>query len=544
MAKMIPERLPLEIKSSAEKKLFYKLQDMEGTDNWTVLHSVGIADHPTQSQGEADFVVIIPDEGIFVLEVKGGGISYRDGRWKSIDRDKKEHDIKDPVYEANEAMHGMLDYVKSNASSASSESRSLFGFGVVFPDSGFHGKFSIPDLGDAQIADYNDLLDMKKYLLGLSKFWRERKASFVEVPDVTTCKRIVSLLRPEFDSNIPLAHQIESVERQAVSLTERQQLIFDGLRDNERCLVRGGAGTGKTLLAIDLARDMASQGKSVAFFCYNRQLAEYLKKNTEGDSISCCGSLTDYMVQTLNQYSKEPVNFDKIDDKDLFFRETLPELFSECFVENDLQPFDYLIIDEAQDLMTEQYLDTFEFIVSGGINEGDWCMFMDADRQNVFHIGMTYEDIKDVLKNRKVFYAKFELKENCRNSVSIINELVDLFGVSIESPMVEEKGTPVVKKIYGKGANQAKLVASTIDKLLTEEKVKPEMITILSPNRFHNSVISILQDEIAVSNEHEAGKIYFSTIDSYKGLESPVVLITDISDIRWAKDISRIYILE
>ena len=79
MVTFIPPYMGEEIKSNAEKKLFYKLQDMEDTDDWTVLHSVGIANHPTQSQGEADFVVVIPGGGIFVLEVKGGRISYHDG---------------------------------------------------------------------------------------------------------------------------------------------------------------------------------------------------------------------------------------------------------------------------------------------------------------------------------------------------------------------------------------------------------------------------------------------------------------------------------
>ena len=125
MARMIPSRIADDTKSKAEIKLFYKLQDMEDTEDWTVMHSVAIADHLTQMQGEADFVVVIPNGGVFVLEVKGGGISYQDGEWTSTNL-KGTHDIKNPVSEANEAMHAFAKFVKAKTSSIDPESHSLF----------------------------------------------------------------------------------------------------------------------------------------------------------------------------------------------------------------------------------------------------------------------------------------------------------------------------------------------------------------------------------------------------------------------------------
>ena len=541
MARMIPSRIADDTKSKAEIKLFYKMQDMEDTEDWTVMHSVAIADHPTQMQGEADFVVVIPNVGVFVLEVKGGGISYQEGKWKSTNQTGT-YDIKNPVSEANEAMHAFSDYVKSKTSPVEPESHSLFGFGVVFPDSYVHGQLSIPDLADAQIADKNDLLDMKKYLLGLAKFWKERKPSFVVLPDASASKKIVQLLRPNFSSHVSLLKQIESVERQTITLTENQQDIFDGLRDNERCLVRGGAGTGKTLIAINMARDLASEGKSVAFFCYNKQLADYLRINTDSDNISCCGSFTEYMDETLKQYSEIEIGHDLNVSISDYYSTILPALFPECFIEKELQQFDYLIIDEAQDLMTEHYLEVLDIILKGGLDDGSWYFFMDADRQNIFHQGMTYEDIKSLLKERKIFYARFELKDNCRNSISIIKEMDILFGSNTRYPEVEEKGAPVVKKIYKKDKEQAKMVTDTVNELITNG-VKPESITILSPYRRENSVIArIAPDVIPVSEDHSPGKIYFSTIAGYKGLENSVIIITDISDFKWDKDISQFYI--
>ena len=117
-----------------------------------------------------------------------------------------------------------------------------------------------------------------------------------------------------------------------------------------------------------------------------------------------------------------------------------------------------------------------------------------------------------------------------------------LFGSNTRYPEVEEKGAPVVKKIYKKDKDQAKMVTDTVNELITNG-VKPESITILSPYRRENSVIArIAPDVIPVSEDHSPGKIYFSTIAGYKGLENSVIIITDISDFKWDKDISQFYI--
>ena len=317
--------------------------------------------------------------------------------------------------------------------------------------------------------------------------------------------------------------------------------ILDGLRDNDRCLVRGSAGTGKTVLAVNRARELSEQGESVAFFCYNKQLAVYLRQNTHEDKFGYCGSLTEYMLEIVQQYSDDKIEPEKMDDKDLFYKKTLPSLFIDCFIDNELTRFDYLIIDEAQDLMMEEYLDVLELILKDGLDEGRWYMFMDADKQNVFQNGVSYDDIKTLLKKHRIFYAKYELEKNCRNSISIIEKIDELFGSDTHYPAAEEKGAPVEISVYKKDKYQARTIIDTVNKLLSEG-VDPEIITILSPFRFENSAVSQITDEIPVSDKHEKGHIFFSTIDAYKGMENSVVIVTDIDHIYNEKDVSRMYI--
>ena len=184
MARMIPERPSEETSSAAEKKLFQRFKAMPETDDWVVLHSLAIAKHTTQSQGEADFAVVIPAYGVFVLEVKGGRVSYNNGTWYSKDRSDVIHQIKNPVEEASNAMHSIKEYI-GNCQCSPKLDRSLFGFGVIFPDTTIHGVINTVELADEQIADFDDCLspeDLKNYLLRMAAFWKKRRAPIITLP--------------------------------------------------------------------------------------------------------------------------------------------------------------------------------------------------------------------------------------------------------------------------------------------------------------------------------------------------------------------------
>ncbi|NJO76961.1 MAG: DEAD/DEAH box helicase family protein [Leptolyngbyaceae cyanobacterium RM1_406_9] len=48
------------------------------------------------------------------------------------------------------------------------------------------------------------------------------------------------------------------------------------LRYQKRAAIIGGAGTGKTLLAIEKAAQLAESGLRVLFVCYNTNLAKWI----------------------------------------------------------------------------------------------------------------------------------------------------------------------------------------------------------------------------------------------------------------------------
>ena len=530
---MIPERPSEYTKSKAEIRLFSTFQAMENTEDWTVLHSVSIAKHETQSQGEADFVVIIPSSGVFVLEVKGGGISQRDGNWYSKDRNDAVHSIKNPIEEANNAMHSIKDYVL-NLSSLPNIKRVLFGFGVVFPDTSIHGTIRSVEVADEQIADFDDCLspqDLKTYLQKLSGYWKKRSTFETSPITVAQCEELVNLLRPSFEGKLSLRSLIRNVENQVVDLTENQQDAFEMITENDRCIVRGDAGTGKTIIALHFAKQRAEENQQTGFFCYNKQLANYLKKNVPPQNNLICDSFTEYMESVVKRSGRSPESGSDSAARNRYYCEILPQLFMEAFLELDLPQFENLILDEAQDLITETYLEALDFILKDGLQNGKWYFFMDAEKQNLYQTGTKEADIMELLSKYHASFTKCFLRDNCRNSVAIIEKIDSVFGFNTRHKHNDERGAEVIIKSYKKTTEQAEEL-ETILRTLQREGISYNQIVILSPFRLQNAVCSLVTATPVTSDPNEKNKAVFaSTIHSFKGLESPVVILTDIDSL-------------
>ena len=107
---MMPAYCP-ETAPPGEKALYAALASGKETDDWIVLHSLAIAEHVRQVEGEADFVVIVPHGGVLVIEVK----SHRhveiadDGRWKLGNAAPT---ARSPFQQAKEAMYSIRGYVE------------------------------------------------------------------------------------------------------------------------------------------------------------------------------------------------------------------------------------------------------------------------------------------------------------------------------------------------------------------------------------------------------------------------------------------------
>src|SRR5207245_2072445 len=89
---------------------------------------------------------------------------------------------------------------------------------------------------------------------------------------------VLESLRGDFDLVPSLPTRIGWVREELIRLTAEQSDYLARLEENPRVLVRGGAGTGKTMLAVEEAARAAKSGDRVLFLCFNRLLADSLSR--------------------------------------------------------------------------------------------------------------------------------------------------------------------------------------------------------------------------------------------------------------------------
>ena len=115
-----------------------------------------------------------------------------------------------------------------------------------------------------------DLEDIDKFLktnipkLKFKDFKKiQAKLKEIIIPDVNT---------------VPMRGLTRDIEQQLMSSTEEQSIILNSiLENNSKIFVTGPAGSGKTVLAVDAARNFSKDDKKVLFLCYNQNLGKYLK---------------------------------------------------------------------------------------------------------------------------------------------------------------------------------------------------------------------------------------------------------------------------
>ena len=527
MAKMIPAALSPAVKSQAERKIYEWFKNDPVTKDWVVFHSLGIENHQTVVFGEVDFLVCASNLGVFALEVKGGRISRKDGVWVYTDKYGVEHEkVRGPFEQASESMYSIKDELSKKDISRNAKN-SLCGYGVMFPDIEYIN--SDIDINQKEIFDKRDGQFVGRYIKRLAEYnknkFKEKKV-FVVYPTEENINEIVKALRSDFDKALPLTTKLEYAENSLLTLTEEQYKCVDGLSMNKRCLINGPAGTGKTVLAIKNVKESVALGKKVGFFCFNMLLEKELRRhfdNSEETKPLYIGSLTNYLEQLVRKYNL--YDFNKIDNLSVFYKKELPLLALDAITIEGVK-FDKIVIDEAQDLMTDEYLMVIDVLLNGGLKKGEWFFFGDFDFQTINNREISGEKVVELLEDNANF-AIFNLTINCRNTPNIQKEMNKVFGTNTQS-LNKDANMPEVEYInFVEQVDEVVLLENKI-KELVKKGVKPSEITILSAFKYDKSVASrITKYKIDKAGE-DTDNITYSSIQGFKGLENKVIILTDV----------------
>lgn len=537
MAIMIPSVISPEVKSSAEHKIFTWFQNAPGTDKWIVLHSLGIATHNKVIYGETDFLVLAPRLGIFALEVKGGRLKRENGIWYFTNRyGNTNSKARGPFEQAKDGIFSIVEAIKSRADIDHRHvGNMLFGYGVMFPDIEFTS--SGVEEEQWQVFDSRDGSNVKQFIKRLSDGAKAKWETHYgpindsKFPDSADVRYMASLLRGDFDCAVSMSAQLRNASEALIALTKEQYRCLDQLDDNPRCLIQGAAGTGKTLLALEEAKKSAANGERVALFCFNANLADWLNSYFENmpESVqpAYIGTLHKYMTQVAKSADMLPAYPRDPDRIQQYYQEDLPEAAALALLETG-ELYDKIVIDEAQDVIRDSYLEVLGCCLNKGLSRGRWTMFGDFSMQAIYADGITGAMMIEKLEDMTSF-IRFKLTVNCRNTKPICTEIETVTGFKAPHDLwTKVDGPPVQYITWSTMEGQCKKLKALL-KQLAEQHINPEEITILSPRKREDSVVALLDGYTIKDFKVPTGlNTTFCTIQAYKGLENTVIILTDI----------------
>ena len=538
---MIPAQIDDNVVSSAERRIFHLLAADPDTNGWTVLHSLGLARRTTGPYGEIDFVVIIPREGILCLEIKGGRVSCENGMWRTMDRYGNLAVLKkSPFMQARDSMFALRRSIIDHFGQGTPESNCPIAFAVVFPD-----VTCPPVTPEFERSDVIDVQDLRGPIsASINRVVQNRLRDFQprsgeRYPTPSQLRAILTYLRPDFDLVVAKAVSLSRTEVKLMSLTEEQYERLDELENNPRCLFEGAAGTGKTLLALEYARRANSTGAKVLLVCFNRLLGDWLQEQTKDTEVTAgtWHEILKRMIVASSVGEEFLVHENEAlgnDDRVMLFEELYP-FYGEIALEEIDTPFDVLVMDEAQDLFNQTTLDLITRAIRGGLAGGTWGIFGDFTRQALY--SSSSESVADLSRYSEHF-VRAKLTLNCRNTRRIAEETSIIGGFSTPPfKLGDEAGMPVEHRYWRTTCGLLKTLTETINRLASDGVPVDDMM-ILSPRRLENSALAAVEQICAVplidcsrSLDTAQRCIRFSTIHSFKGLESQVVIIIDINEV-------------
>lgn len=517
---MIPRR-PAPETPESEQRVYEQFQSTLPA-TWTVIHSQRflLPANRRMQEGELDFLVLDPSRGAIGLEVKGGRVQRTPAGWFSLDRDDKKHEIKDPGRQASSAIHAIGKYWKEAPGFGRKGYRCGFCWGVVLPDIESPSDMG-PDLPRAVIVDRSDFKNLRRAIDRVFRSLGDRRTSL----SPAGVKAFVDTLLERCPPASRLALQFKEENRDLLRLTGDQMTLLDSLAAHNRAAIEGAAGTGKTVLAMEKARRLATTGKRVLLLCFNEPLARDLSQKADGFEVETFHDFCRRLAGSAGLSGFEAQD-PRVNDRRVYAEEA-PMMLLEALARLPDERYDAIVVDEAQDFLPDWWPCLDEALRSR--RESTLYAFYDAN-----------QDIYDGGPPGALEVIEHKLVHNCRNTTRIAEYAAGLVGTEPRVKAGAPQGRPVERITCASDAEMVRKVAARLDQLVLREGITPDEIAIVSTRTLKNSpfahdhragrfeLVNLDDQERRSSASSPAGRVVFETLYRFKGLERDVVILLDL----------------
>jgi hypothetical protein len=501
MAIMIPSRPREYDERSKENYIFEALKKLP--NDYYVIHSFCITTiiDNVISEGESDFIVFNPQKGILVIESKAGNVSYYDDEWRYDGGRPMSH--QGPYKQASLGKHNLFNLIEQKNSTLVTKCKFLHT--VWFPSLPREQvrKIDFPEYA-LPLQDYtltkDDLINPTEMIEKIFSLDVTKKIQ-TRLTDSDT-KQILNVFCKSFHV-VPSANiDNDLTEIKFYHLLQEQLQVLHFLNGQKTVAVNGAAGTGKTIIACERAKQLADDGKKVLFLCFNRFLCDKLRE--------------DYKAYPLIEFFTIDSYVNKLTGK-------INDYYGAAQILNhntDKLKYDHVVIDEAQDFGIQEIeesglIDTIFNIISIEREIGSFYSF--------------YDRLQMINNSRMPAFineadCKVTLYKNCRNTTNIAKTSL--------LPVVDDKERRRLQYLdpinigktprffFCKDNELTQCLDAIIHNLITKRNMKEKDIVILTLETAEKSIIPN-------QNGLYRRKIKFTTTRKFKGLESRSVILVD-----------------
>ncbi|MBK9564126.1 MAG: NERD domain-containing protein [Saprospiraceae bacterium] len=477
-----------------EYTIFYSLEWIEG--EWV--------NGKRKPQGEADFVIFHKEKGILVLEVKSGIISFSNLIWTQKNRKTGETKEIDPLSQASRSKFKLMEIIDSILKYKSGE-KYLICHAVFFPSITFNPP-AFPLNASREICwDERALVNLESTIDKTFEYWKKEFKIKTELLD-STAKQIVERIAPEYHAVASIRSSVEYLDNQFARMTKEQSSLVNFLDEQKIASIQGIAGTGKTFIAIEKAKRLAEQGRSVLFLCYNNKLKEFLSKY--------------HQINKVYFHNVHSLAYSLLDNNDIKIEEVLSCLKDELINGTIDLPYQDIIIDEGQDI--DLFLLEILFYKVKA-NKGYFYIFFDRN-QSINNVQ------QDTIKWIWDLDCRLTLYKNCRNTKEIAIASYKPLNFKNDIVGLPSSGNLPVLYLNKNEKDVPEIISNILNKYISTS-VTINDIAILTIKDEKNTVFKkdFQYKSFKITEDYLSNNLLFTTVRKFKGLESKVIILIDVS---------------
>jgi hypothetical protein len=545
MASMYPERLPKHLSNDAERRLFQQLKESLSTD-YTVIWHAHVAltmtgKHENSEQAVIDFLLIHPQRGMLALAVKSGVVGYdeQNNAWYTVDPDQERCKLrKSPLEQAMTSMYRLCAQFDRQGLCYNG----TVGYAMVLLDV---DTLSTEEIAQNAHIDPAILLSSQKIQSITLQESIEHAYQYHQKPDDRApgdddTERIIFAYQRSWFLVAPYLNAAEEKEKRRVELTEQQFVLLEMLYTHAKAAIYGCPGTGKTLLALEKARQLAHNGLKVLLICQSTKLAAILAEQLARE----CA--TDTTLKNIHTYNFRTFCKVHLENRLHFSLEDDPYmLYLLKRIRHTMVRYDAIIVDEAQDFRESWWIGMLALL---NTKESMLYAFYD-NNQNTQKYPLCDQYIP--------IEQKYSLSLNCRSTQKIHQKMLNYYdalpGTSIEAkPLCSgPKGKEIeyirtYKQQKGLHISEQDSLANLLDRLIYDDEKHIPNIILLTPleqksSRFQAGTIfgeryylSWIKRKNAMTNGHYI--LTCSSIHNFKGQERDIVILVELDTLKDVKD--------